>query len=305
MMDPDNTVITDAWGKKTEKHMGKDSSWRQQMFSDKIPWNYDKFREVLEKYSNIPPDQVEAEIFRIRDRAWEIAQYPCIGSFTYVRLHEFSEDRPEMQNAIERLRAPGSDETFLEIGGFMCQTLRRLVFEGVDSAKLYGTDLHIEFFELGYDQFRDRDTLKATFVAGDMLLPADEYASSSLPKILNGKISIAHAANFFHLFDWESQLTICERIARFFRRGSNPARPAVLFGSHIGTTMAGEVRVGGTFRVFSHDQKTFQSLWDEVGKKTATRWSVTWQTVGTSPPRPNVYGDNARVVCYIVREVLS
>lgn len=104
-----------------------------------------------------------------------------------MQLPEFGDDVPEMQNAIERLRAPNSQDTFLELGGFIFQTIRRLAFEGVDSTRLYGTDLHAEFVELGYKQFRDRETLKATLVVGDLLLPDEEYAGIQfLPSIQLG-----------------------------------------------------------------------------------------------------------------------
>ncbi|KAI8625979.1 hypothetical protein F5Y19DRAFT_466774 [Xylariaceae sp. FL1651] len=299
-----HTINTDKWGKEAEKQLGNDDlgSWRKEMYADAIPWVYDRFRKLLENYSKIPSDEVEAEIFKIRDKAWEIAKYPCIGRFTFVRLLEFGGDAPEMQKAIERLKEPGSQETFLELGGFIFQTIRQLAFEGVDSARLYGTDLHAEFIDLGYEQFRDRETLNATFVAGDLLLPENEYAASEMARVFDGKFSIVHASNFFHLFSWKSQLLICERIVRFFRRGSSAENPAVLFGEHTGSVKPGETEF---FQAFLHDETTFQALWDEVGKKTATRWKVSVQALATTPPSPNAFGDNARAMRYVVSQVMS
>ncbi|KAI1275964.1 hypothetical protein F5Y07DRAFT_145424 [Xylaria sp. FL0933] len=298
-------VPTDErWGKESEAQLGAENeqSWKKEAFVDTIPWDYSRFRELLEKYSKVPPDQVIAKIFEIREKAWQIAKYPCIGYFTYLKLLEFDGTNPGMQRALERLKAPGSQETFLEIGGFMCQTIRQLVFEGVDSARLYGTDLHSEFLELGYEQFQDRETLKATFVAGDLLVSDAEWATSEMAKAFDGKMTIAHAANFFHLFSWDSQLIICERIVGFFRRGLSAENPAVLFGNHLGSIKPGDVRVGG-FRVFMHDQTTFQSLWDEVGKKTGTTWKAHMEPVALAPPKPNVFSDDARVMRYSVSRV--
>ena len=51
----------------------------------------------------------------------------------------------------------------------MGQVLRQLAFDGVDSSRLYGTDLEPRFLDAGYDLFKDQYKLKATFVAGDML----------------------------------------------------------------------------------------------------------------------------------------
>ncbi|KAJ3580239.1 hypothetical protein NPX13_g327 [Xylaria arbuscula] len=299
--------VTDAvhtqWGKAAEKQIDADGheSWKEEMYVDMIPWEYDRFRELLEKYSKIPPEEVTAEILKIRDKAWEVAKYPCIGHFTYVRLLEFGDHDLGMPRVIERLKAPGSQDTFLELGGFMFQTIRRLAFEGVDSMRLYGTDLHNEFIDLGYLQFRDRETLQATFVAGDMLAGDAEYDYSELARTFNEKISIVHASNFFHLFTWESQLVICERIMRFFRRELSPETPAVLFGNHYGSSKPGVVNIGA-FRVFLHDEKTFQSLWDEIGRKTNTKWNVTMQPTGAGPPKPNAYGEDARNMHYVVSQ---
>ncbi|KAI0444063.1 hypothetical protein F4803DRAFT_512518 [Xylaria telfairii] len=298
-----DAVQADKWGKDTEKQLdAKDlESWRKQIYVDTVPWEHERFRRLLEDYSKIPRHEVTAEILKIRDKAWEVAKYPCIGYFTYVRLVEFDGNSPGMQSAIERLKAPGSQDTFLELGGFICQTIRQLAFDGVDSARLYGTDLHAEFIELGYEQFRDRQSLQATFVAGDLLIPDADYASSAMATTFDGKMSIAHAANFFHLFSWDSQLVICERIVRFFRRGLGPENPAVLFGVHMGSLKPGDMRVGA-FRVFLHDQATFQSLWDEVGRKTGTTWNVSMHAMATAPPKPNAYGEDARAMRYVVTQ---
>jgi hypothetical protein len=204
-----------------------------------------------------------------------------------------------MQQVIERLKAPGSKETFLELGGFIFQTIRQLAFQGVESARLYGTDLHAEFIELGYEQFRDRDTLKATFVAGDMLLPDEEYSVSALPRTFAGKVSIVHASNFFHLFSWEAQLVLCERIIQFFRRDTGAKAPAMILGSHIGNLKPGK---SPWFNIFLHDGTTFQSLWDEVGRKTGTRWRVSMRIVSNSPPKVKVFGNDARAMRYVVTE---
>lgn len=218
-------------------------------------------------------------------------------------MREFDGNNTEMFKAINRLKAPGSQDTFLEMGGFLFHTLRRLVYEGVDSTRLYGTDLHTEFFDLGYQQFRDRETLKSTFVPADMLLSDAEYEASAVPKTLDGKISIIHAANFFHLFTWDAQLLIGERIVRFFQRGLSADTPAVLFGYHAGSLNPGEFKVGGTIPVFLHGEDTFQSLWDEIGKKTDTKWKVSMEATTGIEPYPNGFNAAAREMRYVVKQI--
>lgn len=62
-----NALTMDKWGKETEKQLDNENveSWRKKMYLDTIPWGYDRFAELLEKYSMVPRDEVEAEIFRI------------------------------------------------------------------------------------------------------------------------------------------------------------------------------------------------------------------------------------------------
>lgn len=62
-----NAIDTEKWGKESEKQMGGEDveSWRKEMYTDTIPWEYGRFRELLEGYSRIPRDDVEAEILKI------------------------------------------------------------------------------------------------------------------------------------------------------------------------------------------------------------------------------------------------
>lgn len=66
-----DAVQADKWGKDTEKQLdAKDlESWRKQIYVDTIPWEHERFRQLLEGYSKIPWTEVTAEILKIvRDR---------------------------------------------------------------------------------------------------------------------------------------------------------------------------------------------------------------------------------------------
>lgn len=41
------------------------ASWKKFMYSDTLPEDYSDFRRLLETYSKIPPEDVEAHIYRI------------------------------------------------------------------------------------------------------------------------------------------------------------------------------------------------------------------------------------------------
>ena len=74
-MASDNKVVqTNKWGKETEQQLGADDhdSWRKENYEEVIPWEYGQFRELLEKYAKVPPDEVETEIYRIVSQAFSL-----------------------------------------------------------------------------------------------------------------------------------------------------------------------------------------------------------------------------------------
>jgi hypothetical protein len=68
---------------------------------------------------------------------------------------------------MERLKA---GETLLEIGSFIGQDMRRLVVDGAPSDKLIAVDI-VNFWDLGYEMFRDRDKFEAHFIEADLIHP--------------------------------------------------------------------------------------------------------------------------------------
>lgn len=158
--------------------------------------------------------------------------------------------------------------TLLDLGCCLAQDLRRLVFDGVPSERLIGVDLHPEFIEQGYELFRDRETLKAKFITANVL---DESTENPLGK-LNNSIDMVHVASFLHLWDWDMQVQLCERIVALLRD-----RPGgLVFGRQVGTVKPGEYpsRTEKEKVIWRHDVETFGRMWEVVGSKTGTTWRV-------------------------------
>lgn len=194
--------------------------------------------------------------------------YPCIGRWSFLNLQSVHD--PHFDTAVERLRgsavsstASSYPEALLDIGCCIGQLLRKLVHDGIDPTHLYGTDLHSEFITIGTELFRDKAN-GLTFAAGDMLNPNDEALG-----ILDGKITLVHAGNFFHLFTWEEQVVIGMRIVRFMQPESIDA---IIFGRHIGTHNPRERQ--GRRNSYLHNEESLQRLWNEIGAKTGTCWRV-------------------------------
>lgn len=141
--------------------------------------------------------------------------------------------------------------------------------DGAPAANLTGTDLRPEFVELGYELFRDRDTFGGAFVTGDILDPSDGALAG-----LDGRFDVVHSASFFHLFGWDDQVRVGERIVKFFKPGAK----ALVLGRQVGTfepLSLEEYRAQGGEGRYHHNVETLQKLWDVIGEKTGTRWKVT------------------------------
>ncbi len=159
--------------------------------------------------------------------------------------------------------------TLLDAGCCVGQALRQLAFDGAPSENLAGLDLRQDFIELGYELFRDRDRFKARFAAGSILDPDDAGLAN-----LDGTVDIIHAAAFFHLFGWNDQVTMGVRFVTFFKQGT--LKDAIVFGRQVGTKEPADVeesRKRGDTR-YHHNQESMQKLWDVIGEKTGTKWTV-------------------------------
>lgn len=281
------TQIPDAEARNGPRD--KSVSW----YTDKMTGELgDSARKLLEEYSHIPSDQVESHVYAIvshypslkpmiqlffsdapsgskltifqRDKAWEIHPYPCIGQFRFLDLS--ITQSPHYPAIVRQLSEPDSSATFLDLGCCFGQDLRCLAAAGAPSTNLYASDLRGEFWNLGYELFKDRDSLKSTFIAGDVF-----DANSELKK-LHGNIDIVYAASFLHLFDLLQQHAVCERIVQLLR-----AKPgSMVLGRQVGhlvaTTVEHRTNTGG--HMYRHNVESFAKMWREVGEKTGTRWRV-------------------------------
>ncbi|KAK0705716.1 hypothetical protein B0H67DRAFT_497836 [Lasiosphaeris hirsuta] len=224
-----------------------------------IPPEIESGRHLLQRYSHIAAEDVDAHIFRIRDKAWAVFPYGCIGNFWFLNLQPLLQD-DLFQRVLYRLRSPGSTESFLDVGCCLGLVVRHLAAEGVSSERLYGTDLQPLFLDLGYELFCDRDMAKsqATFVAGDMV--RDNHDAAFQPLV--GKIDVIYATAFFFLFERHDQLRAAKRMVSFLR-SDNP--DAMIFGYNNGKKIPG-------WEKYVLDVESWRSMWDEVGEATGTSW---------------------------------
>ncbi|RAL14113.1 class I SAM-dependent methyltransferase [Aspergillus homomorphus CBS 101889] len=219
-------------------------------------------RTLLAEYSHIPEEQIIEHVKEVRDRAFAVFPYPCIGSFRFLDIT--INHSPAYAEILSRLKT--SDHKYLDLGCAMGQDIRYLTHQGAPSTNLYGSDLHPEFIELGYDLFSDRATLSSEFIPSDIF---DD--GCPLLTRLAGQIDIVNAASFFHLFDWTQQVALAKQIIKLLR----PRPGSLLVGRHVGDFEAGEradSELGNTY--YRHDLDSWRRMWGEVMRETGTQWEV-------------------------------
>ncbi|KAI1317382.1 hypothetical protein F5Y16DRAFT_152903 [Xylariaceae sp. FL0255] len=241
---------------KTTEEIAIAAKQNAALYLTEIPSELDPARRLLQQYAGIAPENIDAHICEIRDKAWAVFPYGGIGSFKFLDMTSTVED-PMFQTVAKRLKAPGSSEVLLDMGCCLGHAVRQLIVEGVPSERLYGLDLQPRFLDFGYDLFCDRGKTKATYLSGDMLKDPDSKFEG-----LNGIIDIIYASAFFHLFERQDQIRTAKRMIGFL----NPNNPdVIIFGQNGGPKVSG-------WEKYVLDERSWTEMWNEVGKETGTSW---------------------------------
>jgi len=243
-----------------------------------VPWYRDSLpasklspqvRDLFETYSKIPADEVESHVYKLRDQAWQIYPYPCIGQFRFLDLA--ITHQPEYPQVVTRLKT--GNQKYLELGCCFGQEIRKLVLDGVPSESLYAVDLEQPFIDLGYKLFKDKDTLKAHFMTANLVAGTGNIDKV---KALEGQIDILYAASFLHLFDYDTQLALCIMITKLLK----PVKGSVFMGRQVGNVKAGHrERNAGKQQMYAHDEGSWKEMWRKVEEVTRTRWRVDFDYV--------------------------
>lgn len=157
-----------------------------------------------------------------------------------------------------------SGNLFLDMGCGLGQDIRRLVQDGAPAEYLAGLDLEHAYIALGYELFRDEQTLQSRFLCQDFLEDTPEI--SSLAK----NIKIINSGYFMHLWDWDTQLNAAKRMIQLV----SPTNGSIIAGVHFGSRSAGIwTNVPAGFKsMFLHNEQSLSELWKQAGKETQTNW---------------------------------
>ncbi|KXJ91689.1 hypothetical protein Micbo1qcDRAFT_203750 [Microdochium bolleyi] len=262
------------------------------------------FADVLTSYSHIPSAQQAEHITRIRDRAYAVCPYPCIGSFRYLGLdlaahpayaahvlgplvragagagaghghHQPRREDPDLGLETEPL--------FLDVGTCFGQDVRKLIHDGAPAERIYASDVSQDLIDCGFDLFRDDDRLsRARFLCpGDMLadvMSSDVGRGADRLAELHGRVTILHLTTVFHLFPLEQQKTVAGRCLRLLRKDipPNSGHPALILGGQVGSAHPGNFarknsKMHGFSHVYRHNVQSWQDMWVDVAARAEWR----------------------------------
>ncbi|KAL8649173.1 MAG: hypothetical protein Q9226_005683 [Calogaya cf. arnoldii] len=234
-------------------------------------------KKLLTTYSKVPSKEIEAHIYSIRDKAWGIFPWPCVGEFWFLSFGLAK--HPLYRNMVlPRLKL---GQTLLDIGACLGQDLRKCIFDGAPADRLYASDLFPEYENLAYDLWRDQDRLlPGHFFADDILADNQVFTSGPLMTQLGpGQVDIITITMFLHLFNYENQLKTATRILRLLSHKPG----SIILGSQAGSIDFGEQTLKPPFHrsvdgsrrtVFRHNPESFEALWREAGQVTGVPLKV-------------------------------
>lgn len=262
---------------------GKNVAWFDEKPSEsQIP---PSARHLLETYSGIPPDKVVEHIVHLRDEAWRIFPYPCIGQFRF--LEPGIDGLREYDEVVKRLR---EGETLLDMACCFGQTIRQLVNDGAPSENTCGCDLQKDFIELGYKLFKDRDKLRTKFVVADIL-----DSSSSLHD-LRGQMDMIYTGSFFHLWGLQTQREVSRAVALLLR----PQAGSMILGRQMASVEAFE-KTSATGTMYRHNVESFKKLWREIGEDLGINFVVEARLEKLNDD--HFMGDDTKRIYFSVRRV--
>ncbi|KAL9088165.1 MAG: hypothetical protein Q9165_006292 [Trypethelium subeluteriae] len=291
---------------------GSDPSYAKLKTTD-VPWYLEditmhstpQFRKLLEDYSGIDAKDIPAHVSAVRSKLWAIRTYPCIGVGTFqISWISTGFFYPSLLSSL----TSQPSRTLLDIGCFIGQDLRHLVFhDGVSPSQLRGLDLVPEFWDVGYDLFRDRDREFGQVVkagGGDLLDLKSMKESAALEGTEGGVVDVIYVSQVLHQFDFERGVVAAKNMLGLMRGPDSR-----IVGAQVGAVVGRESKgYGAGPQAWVHDQESWKRMWQRAGGETGIELEVEtrmklWQDYGVDPAVTSYMGDDTRILEFDVRRL--
>ncbi|KAJ3485915.1 hypothetical protein NLG97_g6721 [Lecanicillium saksenae] len=106
-------------------------------------YNVESGKQLLREYTGISDAEIDSHVESIKDKALQVAPYPCIRRFRFLDLVLCT--TAAYPSILSRVK---SGAVFLDLACCMGQELRKLAHDGAPSENTYGADLYGGFFPL-------------------------------------------------------------------------------------------------------------------------------------------------------------
>ena len=249
-----------------EGHCQTDASSKVAWYSENITSIPATGRQLLEDYSGISPEQVLPHVLALRDKAFAIWSYACIGQVRF--LNYTLPNHPYYEPTLTRLR---SGARFLDAGCCFGQELRFLAHnERIPAEQLYGLDLEPGFVDMGYNLFRDKGRFGGRMLSGDLMADAAAPEAQQLAEI-DGRMDVVHVASVLHCWAWDDMLRAAKRLVSLTRAVPG----SMIVGNQMGSLNPGEYPMPtGKGCNYRHDVASMERFWKQVGEETGSLWEV-------------------------------
>lgn len=227
-------------------------------------------RTMLETYSNIPPDKVEARVREIQKRSWAVAPFASVGALTWLNPYILLLPQTQYERILEKAKSGAS---IVDCACMVAPDLRQMAWDGAPTENMYGFDLEEEFSDIGFDLFNDGQKWEGQFFQADAMKAFEETKLGTLV----GKMDIVWCAKFVHLFDRAGQIDMMSRLVSLLK----PQAGSMFVGSQNGFPGGKEVKIADgkrfanqTDRFLLADAPEVREMWREVAERTGTDWEI-------------------------------
>lgn len=187
-------------------------------------------------------------------------------------------------------------DAILDLGCCFAQDLRRLAADGAPTNNMFASDIIPDFWNLSYDLYQDKGTMKANFTVADIL---------DAETTIKGKADVVLISLFLHIWNWDEQLEVAKTIVSLTKPG------ALIVAHQVGSLTSEEYQL--KFRgnvagvMYLHNVETTEKMWKQIGEETGVKFSVEASICSLTdwmlPEDCNVFGDKGVGLQYVVRRL--